>query len=228
VNPQRVFWELSPRLPERAILTADSGSVASWWARDLVVRPGMLASLSGNLATMGPAVPYAIAAKVAYPDRCVVASIGDGAMQMLGNNELITIASRYQSWADPRMVIVVLNNGDLNMVTWEQRVMAGMPKFEVSQDLPKFPYARYAQMLGLGGIEVDTPDALGDAFDRALAADRPVVVEVHVDPEVPPLPPHITWDESNKLMSALVHGDPNRWRVIKQVAKQAWATVSAK
>jgi pyruvate dehydrogenase (quinone) len=227
VNPQRVFWELSPRLPDRCILTADSGSVASWWARDLVIRPGIMASLSGNLATMGPAVPYAIAAKVAYPDRCVVASIGDGAMQMLGNNELVTISSRYQQWADPRLVIVVLNNGDLNMVTWEQRVMAGMPKFEVSQDLPKFPYARYAQMLGLGGIEVDQPDALGAAFDQAFAMDRPVIVEVHTDPEVPPLPPHISWDEGNKLMASLIHGDPDRWRMIKQIAKQMWATVSA-
>jgi pyruvate dehydrogenase (quinone) len=228
VNPQRVFWELSPRLPDRTILTSDSGSCASWWARDLVIRPGMLASLSGNLATMGPAVPYAFAAKIAYPDRPVVAALGDGAMQMLGNSELITIAQHFREWSDPRIVIVVLNNGDLNMVTWEQRVMGGSPKFEASQDLPKFPYARYGQLLGLGGIEVDTPDALGEAFDRAFAADRPVVVEVHTDPEVPPLPPHLTWDEGNKLMKALVHGDPNRWRVIKEAAKQMWASVSAK
>ena len=227
VNPQRVFWELSDRLPDRAILTADSGSVASWWARDLVIRRGMMASLSGNLATMGPAVPYAIAAKLAYPDRCVVASIGDGAMQMLGNNELVTISARWQQWTDPRLVIVVLNNGDLNMVTWEQRTMAGMPKFLASQDLPKFPYARYAQMLGLGGIEVESPDSLGAAFEKAFAMDRPVIVEVHTDPEVPPLPPHISWEQGNKLMASLIHGDPDRWRMIKQIAKQMWATVSA-
>ena len=140
VNPQRVFWELSKQLPDRAILTAASGSVATWWARDLVIRDGMLASLSGNLATMGPAVPYAVAAKLAYPDRPVIASVGDGAMQMLGNSELITIAERWSLWPDPRLVVVVLNNGDLNMVTWEQRVMAGVPKFEASQDLPRFPY----------------------------------------------------------------------------------------
>jgi pyruvate dehydrogenase (quinone) len=227
VNPQRVFWELSPRLPDRAILTADSGSVASWWARDLVLREGMLASLSGNLATMGPAVPYAIAAKLAYPDRPVIASVGDGAMQMIGNNELVTIAERYPRWPDRRLVIVVLNNGDLNMVTWEQRVLAGAPKFEASQVLPKFPYAGYARLLGLEAFEVDTPGALADAFDRALAADRPALVEVHTDPEVPPLPPHITWDQSNKLMTALIHGDPDRWRVIKQAARQMWATVRA-
>jgi pyruvate dehydrogenase (quinone) len=227
VNPQRVFWELSPRLPDGAILTADSGSCASWWARDLVIRPGMMASLSGNLATMGPALPYAVAAKLAYPDRPVIAAIGDGAMQMLGNSVLITIADLYRSWADKRMLIVVLNNGDLNMVTWEQRVMAGSPKFPASQDLPKFPYARYAQMLGLAGIEIDQPEQLGPAFDQALALDRPVVIEVHVDPEVPPLPPHITFDQANKLMAALIHGDPHRWRVIKQAAKQMWATVTA-
>ena len=227
INPQRVFWEMSPRLPDRAILTADSGSCASWWARDLVLREGMMASLSGNLATMGPAVPYAFSAKMAHPDRPVVASIGDGAMQMIGNSELITIAQHFREWTDPRMVIVVLNNGDLNMVTWEQRVMAGSPKYEPSQDLPKFPYARYAQMLGLGGFEVEDPEKLGNIFDQAFALDRPCVVECHVDPEVPPLPPHLTWDEENKLMRALIHGDPHRWRIIKQAAKQMWATVSA-
>jgi pyruvate dehydrogenase (quinone) len=228
INPQRVFWELSSRLPDRAIITADSGSTAGWWARDLVLRDGMMASLSGNLATMGPAVPYAAAAKFAWPDRPVIACVGDGAMQMLGNTELITIAEHCAEWPDPRLVIVVLNNGDLNMVTWEQRVMAGAKKFDGSQDLPKFPYARYAQMLGLDGIECEHPDQLGPAFDRAMAADRPVVVECHTDPETPPLPPHLTWKEENHLMRALFKGDPHRWRIIKQAAKQMWATVTAK
>jgi pyruvate dehydrogenase (quinone) len=227
VNPQRVFHELSPRLPDRAILTADSGSCANWWARDLKIRPGMMASLSGNLATMGPALPYATAAKFAYPDRPVIAAIGDGAMQMLGNSVLITIAEHYQKWQDPRLVVIVLNNGDLNMVTWEQRVMAGMPKFEASQEVPNFPYARYAQLVGLDGIEVDKPEQIGEALDRALAATRPTVVEVRVDPEVPPLPPHITFDQAKKLLASLFHGDPNRWRVVKQSAKQMWATFKA-
>jgi pyruvate dehydrogenase (quinone) len=227
VNPQRVFHELSPRLPDRVILTADSGSCASWWARDLKVRPGMMASLSGNLATMGPAVPYAAAAKFAYPDRPVIAAIGDGAMQMLGNSELITIAASYKDWQDPRLVVIVLNNGDLNMVTWEQRVMAGMPKFEPSQEVPSFPYARYAQLVGLDGIEVDKPEQIGAALDRALAATKPTVIEVQVDPEVPPLPPHITFDQAKNLIAALFHGDPNRWRVVKQSAKQMWASLKA-
>ena len=228
INPQRVFWELSKQLPDQAIITADSGSTAGWWARDLVLRDGMMASLSGNLATMGPAVPYAAAAKFAYPGRPVIACVGDGAMQMLGNTELVTIAEHFQEWPDPRLVIVVLNNGDLNMVTWEQRVMAGAKKFEPSQDLPPFPYARYAQMLGLDGIEVGAPDALPSAIQRAFAADRPVVVECHTDPETPPLPPHITWEQGNALMRALFKGDPDRWRVVKQAAKQMWATIAAK
>jgi pyruvate dehydrogenase (quinone) len=228
INPQRVFWELSKQLPDQAIITADSGSTAGWWARDLVLRDGMMASLSGNLATMGPAVPYAAAAKFAYPGRPVIACVGDGAMQMLGNSELITIAEHFQEWPDPRLVIVVLNNGDLNMVTWEQRVMAGAKKFEPSQDLPAFPYARYAQLLGLAGIEVATPDELPSAIQRAFASDRPVVVECHTDPETPPLPPHLTWEQSNHLMRALFKGDPNRWRIVKQAAKQMWATISAK
>jgi len=228
INPQRVFWELSPRLPDRSIICADSGSTAGWWARDLVIRDGMMASLSGNLATMGPAVPYAAAAKFAWPDRPVIACVGDGAMQMLGNTELVTIAEHCAEWPDPRFVIVVLNNGDLNMVTWEQRVMVGVKKFEASQDLPKFPYARYAQMLGLDGIEVEHPDQLANAFDRAMAADRPVVVECHTDPEVPPLPPHITWKDTDHLMRALFKGDPDRWRVIKETARQMWATVKGK
>jgi pyruvate dehydrogenase (quinone) len=158
----------------------------------------------------------------------VIACVGDGAMQMLGNSELITIAEHFQEWPDPRLVIVVLNNGDLNMVTWEQRVMAGARKFEPSQDLPPFPYARYGQMLGLDGIEVSSPDQLPSAIQRALAADRPVVLEAHTDPETPPLPPHITWEQGNALMRALFKGDPDRWRVVKQAAKQMWATISAK
>ncbi|HEY0190522.1 MAG TPA: thiamine pyrophosphate-requiring protein, partial [Kofleriaceae bacterium] len=223
INPQRVFWELSPRLPDNVILTADAGSSATWWARDLKLRPTMMASLSGNLATMGPAMPYATAAKFAYPDRPVIATVGDGAMQMVGNNTLVTISAHYKEWSDPRLVVIVLNNGDLNMVTWEQRVMIGDPKFDASQNLPVFPYAKYATLLGLGGIEVVTPDQIGPALDQALAADRPVVVEIHVDPEVPPLPPHVTFKQARNVASSIVRGDPHRWRVIQQTAKQIWA-----
>lgn len=216
VNPQRVFWELSSRLPDNAILSADSGSASYWYARDIKIRAGMMASLSGNLATMCPGVPYAVAAKFAYPERVPVAMVGDGAMQMLGNNGLLTIAHYWKEWSDPRLVILVLNNGDLNLVTWEMRVMSGNPKFEASQDICDFPYARYAEMVGLKGIRVDAPDQLGPAWDAAFSADRPVVVEVVTDPDIPPLPPHITLEQAAKYTSALFKGDPDEGGIIRQ------------
>ena len=174
INPQRVFWELSPRLPDDCILTADSGRVANWFARDLKIRRGMMASLSGNLATMGPGVPYAIAAKFAYPERVAIALVGDGAMQMNGINELITIAKYWKEWSDPRLIVLVLNNHDLNQVTWEMRVMAGDPKFEASQDVPDFPYARYAECRPQGACGSSDPEEVGAAWDEALAR-RPAV-----------------------------------------------------
>jgi pyruvate dehydrogenase (quinone) len=220
INPQYVFHELSKRLPDRAIICSDSGSSANWYARDLKLREGMMASLSGTLATMGPGVPYSIAAKFAHPDRPVFALVGDGAMQMNGINELITIAKYRERWPDQRLVILVLNNRDLNQVTWEQRAMAGDPKFTGSQELPDFPYARYAEMLGLKGIRVDSPEAVGPAWDEALAADRPVVYEAVTDPEVPPLPPHITVEQAKALSSALLGGDEHAGRIVRQSFKQ--------
>jgi len=219
INPQRVFWELSGRLPDRAILTSDSGSAANWFARDLKLREGMLASLSGNLATMGPGVPYAIGAKFAHPDRPVIALVGDGAMQMNGINELITIAKYWKEWSDPRLVVLVLNNRDLNQVTWEQRAMEGDPKFEASQDLPDFPYAEYARMVGLGGVRVEDPDALGSAWNDALTADRPFVLEAVTDPDVPPLPPHITLKQAKAMTFALAKGDPDFGDIVRQTLK---------
>jgi pyruvate dehydrogenase (quinone) len=216
VNPLRVFHELSPRLPDRCILTADSGSATNWWARHLRLREGMHAALSGTLATMCPAVPYAFAAKFAYPDRPVIAAIGDGAMQMLGINALIDVAARYERWANRQLVVLVLNNRDLNQVTWEQRALAGDPKLEASQVIPDFPYARYAEMIGLKGIRVDDPDRVADAWDEALAADRPVLYEAVTDPEYPPLPPHITLDQAKALASAVVKGDPGADRFVRQ------------
>ena len=220
INPQLVFHELSKRLPEGAILSSDSGSSANWFARDVKLRRGMMASLSGTLATMGPGVPYAIGAKFAHPMRPVFALVGDGAMQMNGINELITIAKYRHLWPDQRLVVLVLNNRDLNQVTWEQRAMSGDPKFEGSQDLPDFPYARYAEMLGLKGIRVDKPEAVAPAWEEALAADRPVVYEAVTDPEVPPLPPHITLEQAKALSSALLGGDPHAGRIVRQSFKQ--------
>ncbi len=222
INPQRVFWELCPRLPEGCILTCDSGTSAAWFARDLKIRRGMMASLSGGLATMGPAVPYALAAKLAYPDRVAVALSGDGAMQMIGINALVTVAHRWRDWSDPRLVVLVLNNSDLNMVTWEQRVTAGDPKFEASQVLPAFPYADYARSLGLHGVRVDRPDALGAAFDEAFRADRPTVVEAVTDPNVPPLPPHVTRKQAKAYARALAHRDPEAIQTVIATAREWW------
>ena len=220
VNPQRVAWELSSRLPERVIVTSDSGSCANWYARDLKIRRGMMASLSGGLASMGAAVPYAIAAKFAHGDRPVIALVGDGAMQMNNMAELITVAKYWRDWVDHRWIVCVFNNEDLNQVTWEQRVMQGDPKFDASQQIPDVPYHRFAELIGLRGIYCDDPDKLGAAWDEALASDRPVVLEVKTDPEVPPLPPHITLDEALKFSRASVRGDPHEGRMLVGAARQ--------
>lgn len=219
INPQRVFWELSPMLPNNVILSSDSGSAANWFARDLKVKRGMMASLSGNLATMGPGVPYAIAAKFAYPERPVIALVGDGAMQMNGINEVITIQKYWQSWSDPRLIILVLNNRDLNQVTWEQRVLAGDPKFEGTQKLPDFNYAEYAKSLGLNGIRMEKPEDVKPGWEEALRTDRPVIVDALVDPNVPPLPPHIKFDQAKAYLKALFKGDPDEKGIIKQTFK---------
>lgn len=209
INPQRVFWELSPRLPDACILTCDSGSVANWYARDLKIRRGMMASMSGGLATMGPAIPYAIAAKYAHPSRHVIALLGDGAMQMNGISGLITIAKVWRDWGNPRLTVMVLNNRDLNQVTWEQRMTQGDPKFVPSQAMPAFPYAAYADLIGLRGIRVDRPEDIGPAWDRALSSGVPTLVEMVTTPDVPPLPPHISAKQARNYLAALWHRDPD-------------------
>src|SRR2546429_974316 len=221
INPQRVFWELSPRLPDNCILSSDSGSAANWFARDLKIRRGMMASLSGNLATMCLGVPYAVAAKFAFPDRVAIALVGDGAMQMLGNNELITISNYWKEWSDPRLIVMVLANRDLNQVTWEQRVLAGDPKYECSQNVPSFEFARYAEMLGLTGIRIDKPEQIAPAWEQALSATRPVILEAVTDPEVPTLPPHITFEEAKKFIESMIEGEPRLGHMIKQTFKEA-------
>jgi pyruvate dehydrogenase (quinone) len=219
LNPQRLFWELSDFLPERAIVTADSGSSTNWWARQLRLRKGMKAALSGTLATMTPALPYAVAAKFAYPDRVVVACEGDGSMQMNGINSLIDAAHYYERWSDPRLIVLVIHNNDLNQVTWEQRVMNGDPKMEASQVLPDFPFADYARLLGLDGVRIDSPDDVRDAWERAMNADRPFVLEAITDPEVPPLPPHIRFEQAKKMAMAMAKGEPDRGHIITESVK---------
>jgi pyruvate dehydrogenase (quinone) len=216
INPQLVFWELSKRLPEGAIISSDSGSSANWFARDIKIRDGMMASLSGNLATMGPGVPYAIAAKFAFPERPVFALVGDGAMQMNGMNELITIAKYWKEWHDPRLCVLVLNNRDLNQVTWELRAMSGSPDIPSTQSLPNVGYAHYAEQLGLNGIRMESAAGVGAAWDAALKSDKPVIVEAMVDPDVPPLPPHITLEQAKSFSTALLKGDPDARGIMEQ------------
>jgi len=216
VNPMLLFHELSARLPADAIVTADSGSSANWYARQLRFRGDMRGSLSGNLATMGPGVPYGIGAKFGHPDRPVIVFAGDGAMQMNGLAELITIKHYWEHWADPRLIVAVLHNNDLNQVTWEMRAMEGAPKFTESQRLPDVSYEGFARSLGLGGIEVTEPGQLGAAWDQALAADRPFVLDVRTDPDIPPIPPHATFEQAKDAAMALLKGDPDRWGVLKK------------
>jgi pyruvate dehydrogenase (quinone) len=201
------------------MILADSGSCANWYARLVKMRGTMRGTLSGNLATMGPAVPYAIGAKFAHPDRPAIAFEGDGAMQMNGLAELITISRYWQEWSDPRLVVTVLHNDDLNQVTWELRAMGGTPKFIESQALPDVSYAAFASSIGLGSRVVTDPADLAGAWAEALAADRPFVLDVHCDPDVPPIPPHATLEQMTNLAKALAKGDDSRWGVIKEGIK---------
>jgi pyruvate dehydrogenase (quinone) len=216
INPMLVFHELSSRLPLDAIVCADSGSSANWYARQLKFRGDMRGSLSGNLATMGPGVPYGIGAKFGHPDRPVIVFAGDGAMQMNGLAELITVKHYWEQWSDARLIIAVLHNNDLNQVTWEMRAMEGAPTFTESQRLPDVSYEGFARSLGLNGIAVDKPEQVAAAWDQALAADRPTVLDFRTDPDVPPIPPHATFEQAKDLAKALLHGDPNSLGVIKE------------
>jgi len=219
INPEQVFAELSPRLPDNAMLSADSGSGTNWYARHVKMRGTMRGTLSGTLATMGCAVPYAIGAKFAYPYRPAYAMVGDGAMQMNGINELITIAKYWQEWQDPRLVVAVLRNEDLNLVTWELRAMGGSPQFLPSQQLPDFGYAAYAESLGLYGLVVSDPEEVAGAWDEAIAARRPCLIEFQTDPAVPPIPPHATWDQLIKATESVVRGDSDRLDMVKEIVK---------
>lgn len=220
LNPQRAFRELSQRLPEDAILAGDSGSTTAWYALDIQARSRMMGSLSGGLATMGSAMPYAFAAKMAHPGRLVVALVGDGAMQMNGMNCLITIARHWQAWSDPRLIVLVLNNRDLNFVTWEQRGMAGEPKFEASQRLPDVAYADYARLLGLDGVRVERPGELAPALDAAFSATKPFVLDIVSEANIPPMPPHITRSQAAQYYEAIEKGEPEADAVRRALAQQ--------
>ena len=219
VNPMRIFQEFSRQAPDDVIIAADSGSAANWYARQVRMRGDMRGSLSGTLASMGPAVPYAIGAKFAHPDRPAVAFEGDGAMQMNGLAELVTIARYWEEWDDPRLVVVVLHNNDLNQVTWELRAMGGTPRFIESQALPDISYADFAGSIGLEATTVRDPAQLAGAWRTALSADRPAVLDIHCDPDVPPIPPHATLEQMTDMAKALIKGDTSRWGVIREGLK---------
>jgi pyruvate dehydrogenase (quinone) len=219
INPLRLFSELSARLPGDAIVTADSGTAADWYARQLKFTGDMRGSLSGTLATMGPAVPYAIGAKFGHPERPAIAMVGDGAMQMNGMAELITIKRYWQDWSDPRLIVCVLHNNDLNQVTWEIRATEGSPTFIESQNLPEVSYAGFAASIGLNAITVQRPEDIGPAWDEALAAEKPTVLDVYVDPDMPPIPPHATFEQAKDSAKSMLKGDPNVWGVMKQGIK---------
>jgi len=220
VNPQRLFAELNDRSPDDKIVTGDSGSAANWYARQIRFREGQRGSLSGTLATMGNAVPYAIGAKFAHPDRVAIAFEGDGAMQMNGMAELLTVKRYYHEWSDPRLIVAVLHNNDLNQVTWEMRGMEGDPKLVESQSLPEVSYADFAAGIGLNAITVTDPDAVGPAWDAALAADRPTVLDVHCNADVPPIPPHATLEQIRNSAAAIFGGDEDAVGVIKTGIKE--------
>ncbi|HEX6552942.1 MAG TPA: thiamine pyrophosphate-requiring protein [Ktedonobacteraceae bacterium] len=219
INPEFVAWELSPRLPDKAILSADSGTTANWYGRAIKMREGMKGSVSGSLASLGAAVPYAIAAKFAYPDHVPIALTGDGAFQMNGLNEMLTVKKYWKEWSDPRLVFIVFNNQDLNQVTWEMRIEAGDPKLAMTQSIPDCPYAAFAESLGLVGIRVDRPEEVGRAIEEALSANRPAVIDVYTDPDVPTLPPHITFEQAKNYSTALLHMDPDEGGIIKESVK---------
>ncbi|GAA1173132.1 thiamine pyrophosphate-requiring protein [Streptomyces hebeiensis] len=219
INPEYVVHALDALLPDDVILTADSGSAANWYARHLRIRGAMRGSLSGTLATMGPGVPYAIGAKFAHPDRPALALVGDGAMQMNGMAELITAAKYWRDWEDPRLIVAVLNNQDLNQVTWEMRAMSGAPQFLPSQAIPDVPYADFARSIGLDGVRVEKPGEVESAWHKALGADRPYVIDFRTDPAVPPIPPHATLDQIEAAALAIVKGDSDRTGMIRQGLK---------
>ncbi|OUD04980.1 thiamine pyrophosphate-requiring protein [Streptomyces swartbergensis] len=216
INPEYVARALDPLLPDNAIIASDSGSTANWYARHLTMRPGMRGSLSGTLATMGCGVPYVIGAKFAHPDRPAIALVGDGAMQMNGMAELITAAKYRHQWEDPRLVVAVWNNQDLNQVTWEMRAMEGAPQFLPSQAIPDVQYAAFARSLGLTGIRVEKPEDVEAGWRAALEADGPAVVEFLTDPAVPPIPPHATWEQMEATAASILKGDSDRGSVVKQ------------
>ena len=229
LNPEAVVRGISDRLADDAMVAVDCGTATSWYARDLSMRPSQLGSLAGLLLSMGGGMPYAIAAKMANPGRPLFAMIGDGAMQMNGVNELITVRRYWERWPDSQFIVLVLNNRDLSFVSWETRATLGAKPDPESSSLPDVPYAGWAQLLGLDGARIDRPDQVEDVLDRAFAADRPFVIDAVVDADVPLIPPHLTADEALKTAKAEFHGDPAFFGILTEgVRETVVSTVRAR
>ena len=229
VNPEAVVRSISKRLSDDAMVAVDCGTATSWYARDLSMRPSQMGSLAGLLLSMGGGMPYAIAAKNAHPDRPVLALIGDGAMQMNGVNELITVKRYWQQWSDPRFVVLVLNNRDLSFVSWETRGTLGAVPDPASSSLPDVPYADWSRLLGLDGGRIEQPDQMDEVLDRAFAAQRPFVIDAVVDANIPLIPPHLVGDQLMKIAKAEFAGDPAFFGILTEGFRETvLATVRAR
>jgi pyruvate dehydrogenase (quinone)/pyruvate oxidase len=211
MKPEVVAHELGRRLPPDAIVSCDSGTVATWWARHIPVRRGQMHSLSGTLASMANGVPYAIAAAVAHPGRPSIAFVGDGGFSML-MAEFAT-AVKYSL---PVKVVVIKNNS-LGMIKWEQMVFLGNPEYGC--DLQPIDFAAFARACGGAGFTVDDPARCGAVLEEALAVPGPALVEAVVDPYVPPMPANITVDQARKFAEALAKGQPAAGKIVRTVLK---------
>jgi pyruvate dehydrogenase (quinone)/pyruvate oxidase len=205
MKPQVVAWELGRRLRDDAIVAADSGTIATWFARQIPARRGQMHSLSGNLASMANGLPYAIAAQVAYSDRQCVAFVGDGGFSMLMAEFATAVKERL-----PIKVVIVKNN-TLGMIKWEQMVFLGNPEYGC--ELQPIDFAKFAGACGGTGFTIEDPADCGSILDAALAAAGPVIVEAVVDPFEPPMPPKISRDQVTKFARSLVRGEPNREKI---------------
>ncbi|RAN76283.1 thiamine pyrophosphate-requiring protein [Bacillus sp. SRB_336] len=219
VNPRRVYHELNKRLPPRAIVTCDAGSTADWYGHHIRLQRGMMGDLSGRLASMLAAMPYAVAAKFAFSERSVICTIGDGAFQMLGMNELITIKKYMQEWENPQFIIMVLHNNDLTQVSWEMRTEDANPVWETSQDVESIDYAGWADLLGFTGIRVRSDDDVAAAWDTAFATRGITLIDAYTSKNVPPLPPNITFEFAKNTGEALLKGDPSELGVLRDSAE---------
>ncbi|HPQ17308.1 MAG TPA: thiamine pyrophosphate-dependent enzyme, partial [Bryobacteraceae bacterium] len=211
MKPQVVAWELGKRLPNNAIVSCDSGTIATWWARQIPVKRGQMHSLSGTLATMAAGLPYTIAAQIAYPNRPCFAFVGDGGFSMLMAE--FSTAVKYNL----PIKVIVLTNNVLGQIRWEQMVLLGNPEYGV--ELKPIDFAAFARACGGTGFTVEDAAECGSVLDRALATPGPVIVDAIVDPFEPPMPPKVTMKQAARFAESLVRGQPYRGKISLTVAE---------